>query len=30
MVSARDALGVEVLEFESELQRRDRITVCLG
>ena len=30
MVSARDALGLEVEEFESELQRRERIGEMLG
>jgi CBS domain-containing protein len=30
MVSARDALGPEMLEFESELQRRTRIGEILG
>lgn len=30
MVSARDALGAEMLEFESELLQRDRIAACLG
>lgn len=30
MVSARDALGLELKEFEAELQDRDRITEILG
>jgi signal-transduction protein with cAMP-binding, CBS, and nucleotidyltransferase domain len=30
MVSARDALGPELQEFESEMQRRARITEILG
>jgi CBS domain-containing protein len=30
MVSARDALGLELQEFESELQRRTRIGEILG
>jgi signal-transduction protein with cAMP-binding, CBS, and nucleotidyltransferase domain len=30
MVSARDALGPELQQFESELQRRQRIGEILG
>jgi CBS domain-containing protein len=30
MVSARDALALEFKEFESELERRERITEALG
>lgn len=30
MVSARDALGMEMIEFESDLQMRENITEILG
>ncbi len=30
MVSARDALGLDMLEFESDLQMRENITEILG